>query len=414
MEACEINIDDILDISFIRKKCKVYDLSVKDTKNYCITKNNLIVHNSSKTYTILQYIIINCLTNWENETIDIVRRTYPALRISVMKDFFDILKSMGLYSKEYHNKSEGTYKLKNNLIRFYSSDDEQKVRGPRRHRVFFNEILEFKKMDVMQILMRTHKQVFMDYNPSEEFHWIYEDILTRDDVLFQKSTYLDNPFLGEKTIKEIERLKKTDNNLWRIYGMGERGVTQATIFSNWDYTKKSFEDFEGQEFYGLDFGFNDPTAMLRVKYHKEGIFVEQLLYMSNLTSDDIIRKLEDLCKEGKLRKDSKIYGDSARPEMIEEIRRAGFNIHSSPKGKDSVLRGINFIKKHLVFVKEDSLDFIKEIRTYKWKLDKDDRLLDVPVDLNNHLTDSFRYSLSEVSKIDGRAGILSGSKEVFG
>lgn len=369
---------------------------------------------SSKTYSILQYLIEKCLTEWDNKTIDILRRTYPALRISVIKDFFDLLNMMGIYSKENHNKTEGTYKIRSNVFRFYSSDEEQKVRGPRRHITFFNEILEFKKMDVMQILMRTHETVYFDYNPSEEFHWFYEDILTRDDVNFHKSNYLDNPFLTKKTIKEILRLKETDRNMWRIYGLGERGVTQATIYSNWDYTDDLFEDFEGQEFYGLDFGFNDPTAMVGVKYHETGIFVEQLLYRTNLTSDLIIREMDKLVELNKLTKQAVIYADSARPEIIEDIAKAGYNVFSVKKEKDSVLRGINFIKRHKMFLSKESTDLIKEFRTYKWKVDKEDRIIDVPVDLNDHLCDALRYALSDKSQDFGKTGILTGGSEILG
>jgi len=150
---------------------------------------------SSKTYSILQHFIIKSLSGeWHNETIDIVRDTTPALRRSVMFDFFNILTNLGLYKIENHNRTDSTYKLGSNLIRFYSLDDQNKVRGPRRDRVYFNEALHLRKIDVMQVIIRTHKQFYMDYNPSEEFHWIYDEILTRDDITFQVSTYLDNPF----------------------------------------------------------------------------------------------------------------------------------------------------------------------------------------------------------------------------
>jgi len=381
------------------------------------TKRILILQggsSSAKTYTTLQYIIMKCLTEWEGKTIDILRRTYPALRISVMKDFFDIIQAMGIYSKDNHNKTEGVYKLRTNTIRFYSSDDEQKVRGPRRHVVYFNEILEFKKMDVMQVMLRTHQLVLADYNPSEEFHWVYDDILTREDVNFHKSTYLDNPFLTPQTISEIKRLKNMDHNLWRIYGLGERGVTQATIFSNWDYTDQEYKLFEGQEFFGLDFGFNDPTAMVRIKYHESGIFCEQLLYKRQLTSDMIVRELERLEQKGVLSKDSVIYADGARPEIVEDISRAGFNVFSALKEKDSVLRGINFMKRHKIYLPKTSVELIKEFRTYKWKVDKDDHVLDVPIDLNNHLVDATRYALCSLSKELGHSGVLTDANFLFG
>lgn len=361
---------------------------------------------SSKTYSILQWLIIKSVSEWQNYTIDIVRRTFPSMRISVIKDFEDILKSLNLYNKDMHNKSENTYKLKSNTFRFYSSDDEQKVRGPRRHIVFFNEVLEMKKMDVLQIMMRTHNLVLMDYNPSEEFHWVYDDILTRDDVNFNKSTYLQNPFLAQNARKEIERLKKTDPNLWRIYGLGERGIAQTTVFKNWDYYEGEIMKQEGQLFFGLDFGYNDPTALVKTKYHKEGVYSKQLLYKTNLTSQMIINELNKLEESGELKKTDKIFADSARPEIIQEIKNAGFNVYPVKKGAGSKLRSINFVKKHKVFIDKESIEFIKELRSYKWKVDKDDKVLDEPVDLNDHLIDSFFYSLNEMSATSGQVYVL--------
>lgn len=352
---------------------------------------------SSKTYTILQYIITKCFIEWENKTIDILRRVTPALKRSVMKDFFDILISLEMYDINLHNRTDSTYKIRSNLIRFYSADEEQKMRGLRRDIVYFNEALEFKRIDIMQVMMRTHELIFMDYNPSDEFHWIYDEINKRDDVNFSISTYKDNTFLGEKTIHEIERLKEIDPNMWRIYGEGLIGTAQATIFNNWDYADKNFEDYEGQIFYGMDFGFNDPTTLLRIKYHPKGIYAEGLLYKTDLDSDMIILEMMKIKEKGKIDFNSHIFADDARPEIINEIRKAGFNIHPVKKQKFSVLMGINFLKRHRIFLDKESLELIKEIRGYKWKVDKNDKIIDEPVDLNNHYCDSLRYAVRNVS-----------------
>lgn len=352
---------------------------------------------SSKTYSILQYIISKCLTDWDNKTIDVLRRTTPALKRSVLADFFKILMDLGIYNIDSHNKTDSTYKLGTNLIRFYSTDEEQKVRGPRRDIAYFNEALEFKRMDVIQVMMRTHEKIFMDYNPSDEFSWIYDEINVRDDVNFNVSTYLDNPFLPKSTIDEIKRLKDVDPNLWRIYGLGEKGTAQATIYLNWDYAEKPFEEFEGRVLYGMDFGYNDPTTLIKVKYHEKEIYAEQLMYKSELTSDMIVNELNKIKKLNKIDNNSYIYADNARPEIIREIKKAGYNIRAVKKGKDSVMKGIDLIKKHNVYLNKNSLDLIKEMRNYKWKTDKDERILDEPIDLNDHLCDAFRYALEPVT-----------------
>lgn len=367
---------------------------------------------SGKTYSILYRLFIGCMSEWENETIDVIRDTLPALSISAMKDWEDILKKHGVYSKSMHNKSKNIYYLKSNVVRFYSADNEEKMRGPRRDRVYFNEVLEMKRMNVMQVLLRTNKETYMDYNPSEQFHWIYDEILEREDVFFHRSTFHDNPFLGERVIAEIKHLENTDINLWRIYGLGERGVAQSTIYPTWHYAVNrggrdiSMEEFEGEEIFGMDFGFNDPTTFVRVRYHeKGGIMAQELLYQSELTSDQIVMKLQELIKKEILTYDSMIIADSARPEIIREIKQAGFNIHKAKKEKGSILRGINFIKRHPLFITKDSVNMIKELRSYKWKCDSQDRVLDTPIDLNDHLMDALRYALERKSRGVNEIGV---------
>lgn len=364
---------------------------------------------SGKTYAILQMMIIKAASGeWANKTIDIIRRTLPSHKIGAMKDFEDILKKINLYSNKIHNRSEHSYNVGSCVFRFYSTDDEAKMRGPRRDIVYFNEVLELKKMDVLQVLMRTKELVFMDFNPSDEFHWVYEDIIEgRDDVTFHKSTYKDNPFIPKNTVKEIERLKKIDFNLWRIYGLGERGVSQATIFTNWDYYKGDFEKFEGEEVLGLDFGFNHPTALVRVKIDNKNkkILAKELLYKSGLTDAMIVSELDNLQKSGDVNYNSTITADSARPEVIRTIADYGYNIHPTKKGTKSVLDGINFIKEHELYITEDSVNLAKELRTYKWKVDKDDRVLDDPVKINDDLVDALRYAVESHM----RGGVFIGS-----
>jgi len=354
---------------------------------------------SSKTYQILIYIIWNSLYTWQNETIDMIRRTMPAMSMGAMKDFFDILKKLGIYDAKYHNKTHNTYSIKTNTIRFYASDDEKKVRGPRRDRSYFNEVLEMKRMDVLQIMKRTRQENLFDYNPSEEFHWFYDDILTRKDITFHVSTYKDNPFLSANERKEIEMLKDTDKNLWRIYGLGERGVTEAIIYPNWHYSVNrggrdiSFEEFEGEALYGLDLGFNHPCALVRVKYTDKGFLSDEILYKKELTGEMLADEMDKLVKLKKLKYTSEIRVDNARPEIIRTLRERGFNVHSTKKGPGSVLQGIDFIKRQKHYITKTSVNSVKEIRTYRWKMDKDDHIIDDPVKVRDDLMDAIRYAL---------------------
>ena len=64
----------------------------------------------------------------------------------------------------------------------------------------------------------------------------------REDCTFIKSTYKDNPFLPDELVKEIERLRDTDEDYWKIYGLGERGFSKSIIFPRVEIMSKIPEE----------------------------------------------------------------------------------------------------------------------------------------------------------------------------
>jgi len=330
--------------------------------------------------------------NENNKTLTVCRETLPSLKNSVYLDFVEIMNKLGVYDPNKMRLGDMTYTLGTNTIQFRNLDDDQKVRGSKRDYLYINEANEVSYPIWKQLIFRTKELIVLDYNPSDEYHWIYDEVITRDDCDFFKSTYLDNPFLPEEQVKEIERLRELDPNYWRIYGLGERGMSEATIYKNWELTDE--EKPKGYNCYGLDFGFNDPNAlvdMVLVDGPEPYLWVDELIYKNQLTTPELIEQMQEIG----LSDTNTIYGDSSRPETIQEIHNAGFNIHSCPKGKGSVKAGIDWIKRHKVKITKRSINIQKEIKSYKWKVDKDEKVLDEPVDINNHAMDSLRYALSE-------------------
>ena len=346
---------------------------------------------SGKTYSILQCLVELC---YENENagavITIARKTFPAIRASVMRDFFAILEGEGLYNPQLHNKSEATYILFGNMVEFISVDQPQKVRGRKRDILFVNEANELTLEDWRQLILRTTSNIIIDYNPSDEFHWIYDEVLTRDDHTFYKTTYLDNPFLPRSTIDEIERLQEADENYWRVYGLGERGASRATIFTHWKGVSQVPDDYK-LLCYGLDFGYsNDPTAIVGVYTDGHGFCLDELVYATGLTNSAISQALRDA---GVQRHDM-VVADSAEPKSIDEIHGHGFNMHPARKGPDSVRSGIDYMRSRPLLVTERSINGIKELRNYKWKEDKNGKQLNQPVDAFNHFIDASRYAMT--------------------
>ena len=339
---------------------------------------------SGKTYNILLWIILHYSTSNKGMVVTICRKAFPSLRASVMRDFFEILRGMHMYREEYHNKSSNEYWLNGNLIEFISLDQPQKIRGRKRDVLYLNEANELFFEDWQQLIFRTKGKVILDYNPSDTFHWIYERVIPREDCDFYQTTYKDNPFLEDTIVSEIERLKDTDEDYWRVYGLGERGASRATIFQ---YTTG---DQQGDLIsYGLDFGFtNDPTSLVKVTKKDGSLYLKELIYSTNLTNPDISDKLRDL---GLTRHDE-IWADSAEPKSIEELHRMGWNVKPTAKGRDSIMIGIDVLKRHKLVVTTDSPNLVKELQNYKWLEDKNGNLLNKPVDKYNHAIDAIRYA----------------------
>lgn len=342
---------------------------------------------SGKTYNILMWIIFKFTTENVGLTITICRKTYPALRASCMRDFFEILKTYDLYKEELHNKSNSEYFLNGNLVEFISLDQPQKLRGRKRDMLYINEANEIFFEDWQQLIFRTTGRVIMDYNPSDEFHFIYDKIKPRDDVDFFITNYLDNPFLDEDTIKEIERLKYLDDNYWKIYGLGEIGTSKSIIFRFND----CFDIPETATFlsFGMDFGFtNDPTTIVGIWKQGDDLYLKEYLYKTGLTNRDIDTYLKQF-EIGR----SEIFADSAEPKSIEELYRMGWNIKPATKGQGSINIGIDMMKRYRINITVDSLNMIKEFKNYKWAEDKNGVTLNVPVDAFNHTIDAVRYAL---------------------
>lgn len=341
---------------------------------------------SGKTYNILLWIIFHYCAKHTGQTITIARKTFPAVRSSVMRDFFDILKQHELYNEDYHNKSNSEYILNGNLVEFVSLDQPQKIRGRKRDLAFLNEANELTFEDWQQIVFRTNGRIILDYNPSDSFHWIYDRVIPREDADFYQTTYRDNPFLDATIVSEIERLKETDEHYWRVYGLGERGTNRAQVFQFTTYQQLPPQ----AKFlsYGLDFGFtNDPSALVACYQWGDNLYFQEVLYSTNLTNQD----LSQMFTKFEVGRYDEVFADSSEPKSIEELHRMGFNVKPTAKGADSVNAGIDMLKRYKLHVNGSNL--IKEMENYKWLEDKNGNLLNKPEDKYNHAIDALRYGV---------------------
>jgi phage terminase large subunit len=317
--------------------------------------------------------------------VTVVSESYPHLEKGVMLDFQLIMKDRGYWKDECWHGTKHDYTFETGCrMEFFSVDTYGKAHGPRRDVLFINECnnLDYKIVD--QLITRTREIVWLDWNPSEEF-WFYTEMLNRrDDIDFITLTYKDNEALDESTIKEIES-HKLNKNWWTVYGLGQLGAIEGRIYRNW----KIIDDIPHEarlERRGLDFGYtNDPTALIDIYAYNGGLIFDELLYQKGLSNKqiaDIINHQE--CKVLTI-------GDSAEPKSIDEINEYGVMITGAQKGKDSVKQGIQYLQSQPISITKRSVNLIKEYRNYMWMTDKNDRIINEPIDLWNHGMDAIRY-----------------------
>jgi len=360
---------------------------------------DIVIHqggtSSSKTWSNLQYIIINSLKH-DNELTSIVSETMPHLKRGAMRDFFTIINNAGMYKAENHNKTDNTYKVGNSLVEFFSADSPDKVRGPRRNNLFINECNNISYETYDQLHTRTKGWEILDFNPVSEF-WVHNDVLNNDklNTAFFKSTYKNNKFLDKKIIDSIEAKKDNPkySNWWRIYGMGEIGIFEGLIFPIFHQIEEL--PISDSYFYGLDFGYSvDPTSLIKMCKIGNKLYCDELIYETQLLNSDIIKRFTKFA----VNKSELIVADSAEPKSIDEIYRAGYNVKPAIKGADSVVYGLNHLNELEIYVTKRSINLIKELRNYAWDKDKTGKQLNKPIDLFNHAIDAIRYAANFMNK----------------
>jgi len=362
---------------------------------------------SSKTYSILQYIILYCQdaqSRGEFKRATIARQKLTWLKATVLNDFIDILRSYDLYYDNDFHRSEMRYTLFGCEVAFFGLDEPQKLHGRKQDLFWINEAIEATKDDFDQLEMRTTEYCILDYNPSRTKHWIYDSVLSRQDAKYHHSTVMDNPFAPQAVIDKIISYEPTeanilsgtaDENKWKIYGLGLRSVVEGLVFTNVSFVKEMPEP----KWYGLDFGFtNDPTVLVGVAKADGCIYADELVCETGLTNSDISLHLEKHVRN----KSSLIVADSAEQKSIAELRRLGWNIIGVTKGGGSVNIGIDILKRFKINITESSVNAKKEAENYTWRFDRaTSSFINTPIDRDNHFWDALRYVAMECLGEDG-------------
>lgn len=343
---------------------------------------------SGKTYSIMQ-LLFEMAMNEPDLVVTIVGQDIPNLKKGAYRDAKTILNQSPILQVwfPYINESERVIRCINgSVLEFTSFKDEQDAKSGKRDVLFINECDGIAYGIYWQLDMRTRRKVFLDYNPSARF-WVHDNVIGRKNVKLIISDHRCNPFLSKEEHEKIEKIE--DYELWKVYARGKTGKLKGLIFPEFRIVDRMPEVLECKgNWYGLDFGYtNDPTALENMRLAHGELWVDELLFEAGYDNPMIARVMKT---NGIMRRDV-VIADCAEPKSISEINSFGFNVQPSSKGPDSIKNGIQILQRYKINVTRRSTGIIQEMKRYKWKVDKNGVMLNVPIEVWNHGIDAIRY-----------------------
>lgn len=364
---------------------ELYDENLNATERVVVNQGGT---SSGKTYAIMQ-VLFWLAFQQPNQVVTVVGQDVPNLKKGAYRDATTIRNNsdvlMLLYP--YVNEGERIFKCINgSIIEFSSFKDAQDAKSGKRDYLFINEANGIAYEVYWQLAIRTRKRIFIDYNPTARF-WVHDLILGRAGVKLIISDHRKNTFLTEEEHERIENIE--DDELWKVYARGLTGMIEGLVLTNWDICENLPPEDEWKMCaYGLDFGFtNDPSALEQVVLAHGDLWIDEKIYSTGLTNPDIAQR----AKGAGITSQQQIIADCAEPKSIKEIQGFGLWVTSSPKGADSIVSGLDILKRYRIHVTSRSKGIIDNLRAYKWGKDKDGNNTNKPEDKNNHGIDAIRY-----------------------
>lgn len=261
---------------------------------------------------------------------------------------------------------------------------------------------EFDKIMLSIRKKGIQNRIIIIMNPCDSNHFIYKkyienthklveidgvqvQVSTHPNVLHIHTTYQDNlNNLSPEFLKEVEDMKVSNPEKYAHVVIGRwTDVAEGAVFKKWGIVKE-FPTWAKKVALASDWGYtNDPSTGIRCGIVDNRLYVDELFYETGMLTNAIAEKLKPW--------GLKVYGDSADPRLIQEIKNRGVNIYPVDKFPGSIKAGIDKIHEMELFVTERSYHIIEELRKYVWDKDKDGHYINEPVDAWNHCIDPIRY-----------------------
>lgn len=346
---------------------------------------------SGKSYTVTQFLIARRLLRYKNKRLLVTRKYNPSLKQTAYSLMLEWLQKFKVKYEE--KKSEQLINLPNGSeILFRGMDDAEKIKSSEFNYIWMEEATEFTMQDFLQLRLRLRRanagqrnQMFLTFNPVSS--WVTDYFLKQEqeDVGILQTTYKDNiRFLDDDYVKALEDLANQDLSFYQIYALGQVAELKNKVYNNYVVVKDLPSSYD-EIIYGVDFGYNNPSVILEIGIKDGNIYIIKELYKTHLTNSELIEEMKTF-----VHANSDVYADAAEPDRIKEIEQAGFNIFGSNKKKKD---GIDFLKRKKIYIHENCINTIEEIKNYKYKEDRQGNVLEEPVKFKDHAMDAMRYAV---------------------
>lgn len=216
---------------------------------------------------------------------------------------------------------------------------------------------------------------------------------------FHFTTY-DNVHIPADEVDKA-RLELTEDRFAQEY-LADFRKTEGLVYKEFDRNKHVYNEFSGIQrtsrlidvSLGVDFGFTNPTAMVKVEQDSDSRFyITEEWYKTGQTTPQIVEVARAM-------NSNYCYPDPAEPDRIEELRKGGLNVREVSKDIEA---GINAVRElfraNRLYIHSSCTNLIWELETYSYPEKKPDRNEpELPIDENNHALDALRYVLYMKSK----------------
>lgn len=388
------------------------------TKTTVVYKNTIKAYNqkyriiankggtrSGKTFATLQLLLTIMINSPGKLIISVVSHSFPHLYGGAIRDWENIIETVdGLSVESVRTKNPHIYKIGKSLLEFIGFDKPGKALGAARDILFINEANKMPFSVCHQLMQRTTRCIFLDWNPSEQYWFQTQGIIDRDDCIVINSTFLDNiQNLTSGQLSDLREAKKKHDaeveagtkgywyNWWRVYGLGLDGKLEGVIFTNWHEFEILPSDIDYYRIFVVDFGSVDPTTLSEIYFDRS----ERRAYLyehkyepftKEFRNVDLINLINDVNANN-----DEVVCDSARPDLISEMQIAGIAAMRAKKGANSRVIHRELMQQFTWYLHKKSKNAIREFETHKWVIGKDGEATKKPEDANDHIIDAVGY-----------------------